>query len=229
MIYSNNNRHVDYSLNPHTCPSVSYRRLSLPFSNNHHIKGYMTVHFREAGELVTRKKNLSGMNNTRCFQKMTHAEKHHRKHNYHRMETAHTSNDASRSLHVATMAAFRGSCCGPPDAHQQTAALVTGNHSTAAHTEPYLHRRLQNTYGRIFDCVKPFPCCFSRAGHLNTQNAQPMAMTTITKRKFSDRYQRMVSNVGSDFDAIVFAYNTAMCYVYCVATQCMGSGNESHC
>lgn len=51
----------------------------------------------------------------------------------------------SRSLHVATVPALRGSCCVPPDAHQQTAALVTGNHSAAAHTEPYLHKRPENT------------------------------------------------------------------------------------
>lgn len=51
----------------------------------------------------------------------------------------------SRSLHIATVPALRGSCCGPPDAHQQTASLVTGNHFAAAHTEPYLHKRPQNT------------------------------------------------------------------------------------
>lgn len=45
----------------------------------------------------------------------------------------------------ATMSVLRDSCCVPLDAHQQTTALVTGNHSTAATTGPYLHKLPQNT------------------------------------------------------------------------------------
>lgn len=54
--------------------------------------------WERASALVPRKQNTgkSGkfwMNKTWWFQKMTHAEKHHRKHNYHHMETARASND----------------------------------------------------------------------------------------------------------------------------------------
>lgn len=37
------------------------------------------------------------------------------------------------------------SCRVPVDVHQQTTALVTGNHFTAALTESYLHKLSQNT------------------------------------------------------------------------------------
>lgn len=50
-------------------------------------------------------------------------------------------------FHVASMSVLRdaNSCCVPLDVHQQTTALVTGNHSTAAMTGSYLHKLPQNT------------------------------------------------------------------------------------
>lgn len=44
--------------------------------------------------------------------------------------------------HAASVPVLRdaSSCCVPLDVHQQTTALVTGNHSTAALTGSYLHK-----------------------------------------------------------------------------------------